>query len=287
MRAAFPIFSTIQLIDKYDNYTPYTVQTVTYLSGTNQTIIQPQETLEQDDEIALLAYTRTFPIGEFNNSNNSILIKNQNLHDEITNYLASDAGLAEGFVFEISNSVYNNAIYQIVDASNVVVESPHTRLIIQKIKKTFADKLLPIVLSEDDCTCPELKDNYSFRVSVIMPEWPTRFTNSNFRKLAERILRYEAPGHVYVRLIWADRAQMKTFEQAYKTWLNQTASTLTDPDDPASVTTYKETLNIAHDALVTELFSLRNRFTGSVISDITDDSGSTGELSLLGQIYLG
>lgn len=275
--------SNFKTFDEYENATVYTVQAISW-NGTH-TLITTQEDLEDDLQVVSIEYTRSFQISDFVNATNSIKINGVNLNTEIESILLEE----EEFVFEIYSSHYNNGIYRIMDAANVEDDGANTRIYIQEIQKDYSDDLLPIVISEDDCTCPELRDNYSFRISVVMPEWPVRFKNGNFRKLAERILRYEAPAHVYVRLVWVDKIQMKEFETKYKAWLQQTSEVVPDPapENEDASKAYRIALNQTHDEFVSKLFALKNKFSGSIISDISADSGSTGELSLLGQIYLG
>jgi hypothetical protein len=277
----------VQILDEYGNFTVYTVTDID-LAGSD-TVITTQEALERDGDPIRLVYERNFKISNFDESTNSAWVSGQLLHAEIQDFLLllDINGNAETLVLEVYNSNHNNGSYMIDTHTAVVEEEGGTTFSFLYIQKPFVDDLLPIAISLDDCECPELKDNYSFRISVIMPEWPVRFKNGNFRKLAERILRYEAPAHVYVRLVWVDKLQMKAFEQKYKAWLEQTSLRVPDPEDQIASDTYKAALNITHDEFVQKLFALRNKFSGSVISDISSDTGSTGELSLLGQIYLG
>ena len=80
------------------------------------------------------------------------------------------------------------------------------------------DKLMQMCLGEDCTACGE-EDPYSFRVSVVLPYWPTRFRNLNFRALLERTIREEAPAHVQVKVCWIGQQQMTEFDLAYRAWL--------------------------------------------------------------------
>lgn len=62
-------------------------------------------------------------------------------------------------------------------------------------------------------------DPYSFWVSVVIPYWPRRFQNLNFRSFFENTLRRELPAYVAPNIIWANPRDMKAFEQAYRDWL--------------------------------------------------------------------
>ena len=63
-------------------------------------------------------------------------------------------------------------------------------------------------------------DDYSFVVSVILPAWPKRFRNINFRRRVEDTLRLEAPAHIVLKIAWLDLPQMCWFEVVHNRWLN-------------------------------------------------------------------
>lgn len=83
--------------------------------------------------------------------------------------------------------------------------------------RASGDKLMSVCLGEDCGFCSE-EDPYSFRVSVVLPYWPERFRNLNFRALLERTLREEAPAHVQVKICWISQSQMTDFDAAYRAW---------------------------------------------------------------------
>ena len=62
-------------------------------------------------------------------------------------------------------------------------------------------------------------DPYSFWTTIVLPYWPERFQNSNFRNFFEDTLRREAPAHLGLRICWLDPKQMRAFERAYREWL--------------------------------------------------------------------
>lgn len=88
------------------------------------------------------------------------------------------------------------------------------------------DNFLPIAKDSSPTgtlSCTAAYDPYSFWISVVLPYWPTRFRNMNFRQLVERTLRLEAPAHVGLKICWVDVCQMQEFETAYHDWLEQLA----------------------------------------------------------------
>ena len=91
--------------------------------------------------------------------------------------------------------------------------------------KAIADDFLPIAKPPQSPTetapCSGAYDPYSFWISVILPYWPARFRDMNFRRLVERTLRLEAPAHVALKICWVNVFQMHEFEEAYRQWLEQ------------------------------------------------------------------
>lgn len=89
-----------------------------------------------------------------------------------------------------------------------------------------SEGLLPIPLKKSDCEqdselCLTSYDPYSFWISVVLPYWPQRFQDMNFRRFMERTLRLEAPAHVALKICWVDVSQMRQFDVAYRAWLEQ------------------------------------------------------------------
>ncbi len=60
---------------------------------------------------------------------------------------------------------------------------------------------------------------FSFRMSVIMPAWPARFQESDFRDFAESLFRENAPAHMRQQFFWLSVKEMKKFESVYFSWL--------------------------------------------------------------------
>ena len=63
-------------------------------------------------------------------------------------------------------------------------------------------------------------DPYSCWASVVIPYWPKRFQNTNFREFFNNTLRREVPAHVALRICWVDARQLLDFEEKYQRWLN-------------------------------------------------------------------
>ena len=96
--------------------------------------------------------------------------------------------------------------------------------------KTTSDNFLPICVNTDDATNKmgeqtplAYQDPYSFWITIVLPYWPERFRNIDFRRFVERTLRLEAPAHVALKIAWVNVRQMRDFEVAYRHWLEQLA----------------------------------------------------------------
>jgi hypothetical protein len=73
-----------------------------------------------------------------------------------------------------------------------------------------------------------LRDPFSLQLSVVIPEWPSRFQDPGFRRLTERTIREETPAHLTPSIRWLNKDDMATFTSAYEDWLNKRRSYWTD-----------------------------------------------------------
>jgi hypothetical protein len=65
------------------------------------------------------------------------------------------------------------------------------------------------------------QDFYSLGISVIMPSWPSRFQNSDFRSLLCNIFCVNAPVHLDIDFYWLELSEMRDFEKVYFDWLEE------------------------------------------------------------------
>ncbi|MCU0435841.1 MAG: hypothetical protein MUC87_20445 [Bacteroidia bacterium] len=110
--------------------------------------------------------------------------------------------------------------------SNVVLCSIKPVFLTEALAREFVEKMANWLAFKTvswesylpaDCDIPD--DPYSFRMSFVLPAWPTRFRSSYFREFVERTIREETPAHIYVKICWVSLQQMRDFELAYKPWL--------------------------------------------------------------------
>jgi len=74
--------------------------------------------------------------------------------------------------------------------------------------------------AHDELHFPKDQDFYSFRLSVIFPDWTARCHNPNFRILAEETVRLNCAAHLYPECYWLSFDQMCAFELLYKQWVD-------------------------------------------------------------------
>jgi len=61
-------------------------------------------------------------------------------------------------------------------------------------------------------------DFYSHRVSVMLPNWPMRFQNNEFKLYAEQLLYENVPAHLAVECFWLSIHEMEEFERLHREW---------------------------------------------------------------------
>ncbi len=64
-------------------------------------------------------------------------------------------------------------------------------------------------------------DFYSLGMSIVLPTWPSRFQNEDFRALLRNLFYINAPVHVDIDFYWLEIAEMGEFEQLYFDWLEE------------------------------------------------------------------
>ena len=62
-------------------------------------------------------------------------------------------------------------------------------------------------------------DPYSFKVSVILPNWPAIFQSEEFRQLFYEVVQQNLPAHIGIDYYWLSYAELLEFEPIYFNWL--------------------------------------------------------------------
>ncbi|MGL4595927.1 MAG: hypothetical protein ACRCYO_00270, partial [Bacteroidia bacterium] len=150
----------------------------------------------------------------------------------------------------------------------------------------FQEDLTANMPAAKDCTLQD--DPYSFRMSFVLPSWPTRFRSAYFRQYVERIIRQETPAHIYAKICWVGLDQMSQFEIDYQAWLKTlnarnmmlSENTANFFDVPAVPTP-----EIA-DQFVETLFNLTNVYPTAILHSCEDIESDEPEV-ILGYTSLG
>ncbi|RPH32891.1 MAG: hypothetical protein EHM93_07545 [Bacteroidales bacterium] len=118
----------------------------------------------------------------------------------------------DGYYPKVSGKVeIKGSSNSINDGFYFVVKSELNKIVL------VSDALMPVIL-DNDCS-NQMKDPYSCIASVVLPYWPERFSNNDFRKLFEKTLRMETPAHIFLRICWVNNHHMQILEEKYKRWI--------------------------------------------------------------------
>ena len=75
------------------------------------------------------------------------------------------------------------------------------------------------------------EDFYSFKISVMFPNWTARFSDPAFRMVAAETVEHNCPAHVYPEFHWLEFETMKRFEGLYQSWLDLKCGESASPED--------------------------------------------------------
>ncbi len=135
--------------------------------------------------------------------------------------------------------------------------------------------LMPVCIEEGCKSCLGEIDPYSFRMTLVLPAWPARFQNMDFRRFFEYSARLEAPAHLHVKICWVDNEAMLLFEQAFEKWLNALARPVRDHAE----------LAVAASQLITAMNEIRSVYPVATLHDC-DESENENPV-VLGNTILG
>lgn len=178
--------------------------------------------------------------------------------------------------------------------SILTVDNEGDSLFISLDQFKIRDQLLPIYLpnANDDTEGPETCDSckidnpYSYIAQVVVPGWPGRMDNIDFRKFFEKTIRIEAPAQIFLNICWIGYDQMEAFEYSYKNWLLENLKDFPvkpyDDSDKDRLTK----LSRAKAALIDILYELRNVYPVRSLHDCGEDESTDGAI-ILNQTALG
>lgn len=89
------------------------------------------------------------------------------------------------------------------------------------------------VLIEDRGSVGQVQDAqfYSNQITLVLPDWPSRFQNPDFQNLLRDVVLYNAPAHLHTHFIWLDPEAMQRFEDLYFDWMAKKRSL--HPEQPS------------------------------------------------------
>ena len=196
----------------------------------------------------------------FNDSNEILLESSVNYADKDSAMHAADK-LAAEFSKECSDPVGLHLIEHIL------------------LRKRAGDfSILNDCLHDCDCIC-EL-DPYSFRVSVVLPYWPSYFDSLVFRTYFEDKIREEAPAHIALKICWLNNNLMRKFEICYKKWIEALANYSLDKIN--NLISFKD----ANDAMIDILGQLHSEYPQATLHDCKESKEGSNTV-VLGKTVLG
>ena len=180
-------------------------------------------------------------------------------------------GLDDQIEITDSQNGLNDGFYLISKVEESEEEESEKMIItLHKVKQPVQDRLLPIHLDKDECESCKITDPYSQIVTVVVPYWPGRFINMDFRKFVEKRLRMEAPAHVFLNVCWINCEHMAEFEQKYKQWL----IAINTPDAGSN------SVSAALGELIDILSRMRNVYPTGTLHNCEDDDSLEGAVIL-------
>ncbi len=82
-----------------------------------------------------------------------------------------------------------------------------------------------LLLPVDEIGCKSIdkhtkKNFHAFQISILLPNWTARFSDSDFKLYVEKLIREECPAHIYANIHWLNISTMNYFESIFQKWLS-------------------------------------------------------------------
>lgn len=106
-------------------------------------------------------------------------------------------------------------------------------ILLRPLDEHYGPLLTPLLSNSTDS---KWLDPYSFRISVVVPDWVERYRDEQQFYLFGQTLRAETPAHIAVGICRYNREQMLAFETAYYNVLVERSFPETDPENLMRVT---------------------------------------------------
>jgi len=136
------------------------------------------------------------------------------------------------------------------------------------------DPFMPICPALDCIDCAG-EDPYSYRIHIILPAENGRFSNMEFRRFTEQVIREETPAHILPKICWISKDDMAKFETRYHNWIYLKAKA--GAETPPRADVLEDFLEI--------LFEVKNVYPSQNLHEC--GSGEKRPKFILGQTALG
>jgi len=93
------------------------------------------------------------------------------------------------------------------------------RYLANKDKNTTFERKIGFYVQYDEKSKDIPEEFFSHRISIILPSWTARFSNSEFRLIVNDLVIEQKPAGISTNIVWLNPAEMKIFEKLLKSWL--------------------------------------------------------------------
>ncbi len=63
-------------------------------------------------------------------------------------------------------------------------------------------------------------DVFSNVLTIVLPEWPSRFQREGFKTALDQRIRTEAPAHLWLNILWLEKSKFQKFQRLFGPWWN-------------------------------------------------------------------
>ncbi|MFK8104755.1 MAG: hypothetical protein AB8G15_19710 [Saprospiraceae bacterium] len=63
-------------------------------------------------------------------------------------------------------------------------------------------------------------DVFSNVLTIVLPEWPSRFQRKGFKTALDQRIRTEAPAHLWLNILWLEKSKFQKFQRLFGPWWN-------------------------------------------------------------------
>ncbi|MFA0964172.1 hypothetical protein AB9P05_20350 [Roseivirga sp. BDSF3-8] len=110
--------------------------------------------------------------------------------------------------------------YESVEETHARMERLYRYLSNKDEVRSYNDKIgYYLQNSEEQGEIPE--EFFSYRISMIFPDWTARFADPEFRSLAEDVISQQQPANIGAQCYWVGAESMKEFETVYYSWMEE------------------------------------------------------------------